>query len=133
MGNQVVGTTIEVVGSDNVVTILHDVLQRIGDGGGTRGYGQTSYTTLEGCYTIFEYALCRVGKTTIDVTCITKSETVGSMLAVVEHIRCGLIDRHGTCVGCGVGLFLTYMELKGLKTIIFLCTHNLVLSILLCL
>ena len=32
VGNQVVGTTIEVVGSDNVVTILHDVLQCIGDG-----------------------------------------------------------------------------------------------------
>ena len=50
------------------------------------------------------------------------------MLGVTEHIRGGLIDGHGTSISSGVGLFLAYVELQGLKTIILLVAHNLILS-----
>jgi hypothetical protein len=80
MGYQIIGTTIEIVGSYDMITSLHNVLQGIGDGSSTRSYSQTGYTTLEGSNTILEYTLSRVGQTTIDVTCIAQTETVGSML-----------------------------------------------------
>ena len=31
--------------------------QSVGNGGSTRSDSQTCYTTLEGCYTVFEYRL----------------------------------------------------------------------------
>ena len=111
VGNQVVGTAIEVVGSDDMVTSLHDVLKGISDSSSTRGDSQTSHTTLEGCDAIFEHTLSGVGQTTIDISCIAETETIGCMLRVTEHIRCGLINRYGTCVGSGVSLFLSYMKL----------------------
>ena len=129
VGNQVVRATVEVVGSHDMVAILHDILQGIGDGSGTRGHGQSGYTTLEGCDTVFEHTLRRVGQSTVDVTGIAETETVGSVLGIVEHITRGLVDRHGSCVGCGVCLFLAYMKLQCLKLVILLCTHNLILSI----
>ena len=80
VGNEVVGSTIEIVGSDDMVTSLSDVLQGIGNGSSTRGNSQACYTTLESSDAIFEYTLSRVGQATIDITCITKTETVGGML-----------------------------------------------------
>ena len=80
MGNQVVRTTIEVVGSHDMVTILRDILKCVGDSGSTRGYSQTGYTTLKSSDTILEHTLSRVGQSTIDITCIAKAETVGSVL-----------------------------------------------------
>ena len=80
VGDQVIGTTIEVVGSHDVIASLNDVLQRVGDGGSTRGYCETCHTTLKGSHTILEHTLSGVGKTAIDVTCIAEAETVGSML-----------------------------------------------------
>ena len=80
MGNQVVRTTIEVVSSYDMVASLYNVLQSVGDSSCTRSDCQSCNTTLESCNTIFEHALSRVGQSTIDVTCIAKSETIGSVL-----------------------------------------------------
>ena len=80
MGNQIVRAAIEVVGSNDMIASLHDVLQGIGNGGSTRGYGQSCHTALEGSHTIFEHTLRRVGQTTIDVAGIAQTETVGRML-----------------------------------------------------
>ena len=125
MSDEVISTTIDVVGSYDVVAILKDVLQSVGYCGCTRSNCQTGYTTFEGSYTVFEYALCRVGQATIDVTCVTESEAVGSVLRVAEHITCGLVDRHRTSVGSWIWIFLTYMQLKCLKAKFLFCTHNL--------
>ena len=80
MGNQVVRTTIQVVGRNDMVASLHDVLQSVGDGSSTRGDSQSGYTTLEGSHAVFEYTLRRVGQATIDITCIAQTKAVGSML-----------------------------------------------------
>ena len=125
MSDEVISTTIDVVGSYDVVAILKDVLQSVGNGGSTRSDSQTCYTTLEGSYTVFEYTLSRVGQATIDVTCVTESESIGSVLRVAEHITCGLVDRHRTGVGSWIWIFLTYMQLKCLKAKFLFCTHNL--------
>ena len=111
VGDEVVRTAIEVVGCDDMVAILHNVLQGVGNGSSTRCYGKTCHTTFEGCDTILKHTLRRVRQTTVDITGITQSETVGGVLRVVEHIAGGLVDGHGTCVGCGVCLFLAYVKL----------------------
>ena len=111
VGDQIVRATIKVVGSHDMITCLYDVLQGISDGSSTRGYSQTSHTALKGCDAILEHTLSGVSQTTIDITCIAETEAVGCVLRVMEHIARGLINRYRTCVGCGVSLFLAYMEL----------------------
>ena len=123
MGDEVERAAVEVVGSHDVVAGLGDVLQRVGDGSGTAGHGQTGHATLEGSHAIFEHPLRGVGQAAIDVARVAQAEAVGSVLRVAEHIRCGLVDGHRTGVGGGVGLFLAYVQLQRLKTIVFL-THS---------
>ena len=79
VGNQVVGTTIEVVGSDDVIAVLHDILQRISDGSSTTGHSQTCHTTLKGSDAILEHTLSGVGETT---TCVGSG--VSLFLAYME-------------------------------------------------
>ena len=111
VGNQIIASTIKIISSHDMIAILYDVLQRIGDSSSTRGNGQSGYTTLEGCHAILEHTLSRVGQTTVDITCIAKTETIGCVLRVVENIARGLIDGHCASVSCGVSLFLAYMKL----------------------
>ncbi len=125
VGYQVVATAIQIVGCHDVVTILQYVLQSVSDSCCTTGHCKSCHTTLECCHAVLKHTLCRVGQSSVDVTGIAQSETVGSVLRVVEHIACGLIDGHGAGVGSGVSLFLAYMQLKCLETIILTCTHNL--------
>lgn len=93
--DEVERAAIEVVGSDDVVAVLCDVLQGIGNGCCTGGHGQSCHTSLKGSYAVFENTLGGVGQTAIDVACIAQSETVGGMLCVMEHITGGLVDGHG--------------------------------------
>ena len=80
MLHEVVCSTIEVVGCDDMVTIACHVLEGIGDCSCTRSHCQSGNTAFEGCYTILEHTLGGVGKTTIDITCITQTESVCCML-----------------------------------------------------
>ena len=132
MSNKVVGTAVEVVCCHNVVASLSDVLQSVGDGSGSRGHSQSGHTSFEGCHAVFEDGLSGIGQTTVDVTCITQAKAVGSVLRIAEDIGRGLINGHRTCIGCGVGLFLAYVELQGLETIILLCAHNVLFLLVIC-
>ena len=58
-----------------MVASLNDILQGIGDGSGTRGYSQTCYATFKSSYAVFKHTLCRVGQTTVDITCIAQRNT----------------------------------------------------------
>ena len=58
VGDEVVATTVKVVGCYDVVTSLHDILESVGDGCCTRGNSETSYTTFKSSNTVFEYTLC---------------------------------------------------------------------------
>jgi hypothetical protein len=108
-----------------VVAVLKDVLQSVGNGGSTRSDSQTSYTTLEGSHTVFEYTLSRVGQSTIDISCVTEAEAISGVLRVAEHVTGGLVDRHRTSIGSWIWIFLTYVQLKCLKAKFLFCTHNL--------
>ena len=80
VGYEVERASIEVVGSNDVVASLNDVLKSVGHGGGTRSNGQTCYTSLKGCNAVFKHTLCRVGQTTVDVAGVAQAEAVGSVL-----------------------------------------------------
>ena len=122
--NQVIGTTIQVVCSHDVVTSLGNVLESIGDGSRTTGNSQTSHTALKRGNAVFEHTLSRVCQATVDVTCIAKTETVGCVLRVTEHVTCSLIDGNCTRVSRGVCLLLSYMELQSLESVISFLCHN---------
>ena len=115
VSNQIERAAIEVVGSDNVVAVACDILQRIGCGSGTRSHSEGSHTTFEGCDALLKHRLGRIGETAIDISRVAKRETVGSVLRVAEHITCCLVDRHRACIGCRIGLLLSHMELECLK------------------
>ena len=127
MGDEVERAAIEIIGSHDMGARQQDILQGQRDGSGTRSHGQSSHTALEGSHPILEHTLCGVGESAVDVTGIAQAKTVGSVLRVAEHIGCGLVDRHRTGIGYGVGLLLSYMKLEGLETILVL-THNIFLS-----
>ena len=80
MGYQIERTAVEVVSSHDMVAVLRDVLQGIGDSGCTRGNSKTGHTTLEGSHTVLKHALGRVCQSSVDITCITKTEAVCRML-----------------------------------------------------
>ena len=103
-----------------MVALLEDVLQRVGDGSGARGDGQSRHAPFESRYTILKHSLRGVGQTSVDVPCIAETEAVGSMLRVVEDVRRRLIDGYGPCVGCRVGTLLAHMQGQRLNMKIFL-------------
>ncbi len=86
VGNQVVGTTVQVVGCYDVVAILCNVLQSVGDGSGTRCHSKASYAAFKSSYTVFEHALGGIGQTSVDVTSVAQTKAVSCMLGVVEHV-----------------------------------------------
>ena len=113
---QVVGTAVDGLLGDHVVTGLGKSLQGIGDGSSTGGDGKTRHAALERGNAVLEDALGGVGQTTVDVTGVGKTKAVSSMLGVAEHIARGLVDRHGTGVGCRIGALLANVQLQGIET-----------------
>ena len=116
MLQQVVGATVNGLLSHHVVTGLGKSLQGIGDGSSARGDGKTCHATLECGDTVLEDTLGGVGQTAIDVTGVGKTKAVGGVLGIAEHIARGLVDRHGTGVGCRIGALLANVQLQGIET-----------------
>ena len=109
MRDEVERAAVEIVGRDEVRAGQQDVLQGVGDGGSTAGYGQTGHAALEGSHAVLKDALRAVGQTAVNVAGVAQTETVGCVLRVAKHIRSGLINRYGSCIGCRVRLFLSYV------------------------
>jgi len=86
-------------------------LNRVGDCRRAGGYGEAGAAALERRDAGLEHALRGVGQSAVDVAGVGEAEAVSRVLAVAENIGCRGIDGHGAGVACGVGLFLTDMEL----------------------
>ena len=106
----------KVVGSAVNGLLCHDVsavgckrLNCVRDCRCTGGHCQSGAASLERCHSLLENPLRRVRQTTVNVAGIRKTEAVCRMLCIVEYIRCCLINRYRSRIGCGIGLFLTYM------------------------
>ena len=80
MSDEVERASVEIVGSDDVVSDLQHVLQSVGDRCCSAGYGEGCHTAFDGCYALLKYVLGRVGETAVDIAGIAESETVGGVL-----------------------------------------------------
>ena len=96
-----------------------DILKGVGDGRGSRGYGQRRDAAFERGDTLLEDRLRRVGQASVDIAGVLQSETGGGVRRVAEDIGGGLIDRHRTSVGHGIGPLLAHMELQRFEVEIF--------------
>lgn len=93
-------------------------LDGVGDGRRPRRHGQRGASPFKRGDAPLERVLRGVGKTAVDVPSVRQIETSGSMLAIVENVRSGLVDRDRSRAGGRVGLLLPYVELKRFKTIV---------------
>ena len=107
---------------DNVSALRGKRLDRIGYRGGARRKCQGGNSALKGGDPFFQHVLCGIGQPAVDVAGVGKSEAVGGVPAVVEDVGGRLIDRHGSRVGGGVGLFLSYVQLQRFE---FIFAHGL--------
>ena len=92
---------------------------RVGDGRGSRGYGQRRDAAFERGDTLLEDRLRRVSQASVDIAGVLQSEPGGGVRRVADDIGGGLIDRHRTSVGHGIGPLLAHMELQRFEVEIF--------------
>ena len=104
-------STVDVLCCYDVVSVLCKVLNRVCNCCCTGSYCKCCCTAFKCCDSLLKNVLCRVCQTSVDVTCICKSETCSCMIAVTEYIRRSLINRNCPCIGYRVWSFLTYVKL----------------------
>ena len=124
---QVECAAVEIVGGYDVVTVDGHILQGVGHCSRSRSHCQCCHSAFKCCHALLKCLLGGVGQSAVDVAGIAQGKAVGGVLGVAEHVRGGLVDRHGAGVGGGVGLLLAYVQLKGLETVL-LVAHNTFLS-----
>ena len=123
VGKVIIGTAVNGLGCYNVVTVLCQRLEGIAQGCCTGCHCQSGGTAFQRRDTLFKNILGGVGQSAVDIACICKAKTCLCMIAVMEHIGSGLVNRNRSCVGGRVSLLLSYMKLQGFKMEILL-THN---------
>ena len=108
---QIVGAAVYVFGGDDMISRARDVQYGIGDGGGAGSHGKCAYTALKSGDTLLKDILGGICQAAVDIAGVGQAKAGGGVLAIVEHIGCGLIYRHRARVACGVRLFLSYVDL----------------------
>ena len=111
MLQEIEGSTINVLCRYDVVTALCQVLDGVGNCCCSGCDCQGCNTTFQGCDSLLENILRRVGQTSVNITCICQTKSCCCMIAVAEYIRRSLINRYCTCVSYRIGSFLSYVKL----------------------
>ena len=106
--------------SDDVSAAGCQRLNSIGNGCRTGSYCQSSGSAFQSREALLKHFLGGIGQTAVDIAGIGKTEAVRRVLAVVEHIGCGLVNRYRAGICCRIGLFLSNVQLQGFK---FVITH----------
>ena len=78
--------TVNGFGGYDVVTCTRDVFESITDGGCSRSYSQSGYSSFQGGYAFLEHSLCAVGQPSVDVAGGLQAEACGGIVRVVEHV-----------------------------------------------
>ena len=94
----------------------------VGDGSGTGSGRQSRHAAFQGCDALLKNVLGGVGQAAIDVAGVCQAKTGLGVVAVMEYIRSGLINRYGSGVGSGIRLLLANMQLQSLKCVFL--AHN---------
>ena len=100
---------------NNVVACLRERLQRVGDRSCAGRHCQRRDAAFQRGDALLKHTLCGVGQTAVDIAGVGKSEPRRGMITVAEYIGSRLIDRDGSCIGCGIGLLLPDVKLQGFK------------------
>ena len=96
---------------DDVVTVLCERLEGVAQSRCTGCNCQCGRTALQRRNALFKDILGRIGQSAVDIARIREAKARLCMVAVVEDIRSGLVNRHCACVGCRIGLLLAYVKL----------------------
>ena len=118
MGKQVIGAAVDRLLADDVVSLLGERFNCIRNRRRAGSNRQGRYAALEGRDALFKDVLCGICEPAIDVARVTKGKAIRRVLRVVEYIGSRRINRDGTGIGGGVGLFLTDVELQSFKMIV---------------
>ncbi|CCY18835.1 putative uncharacterized protein [Eubacterium sp. CAG:786] len=108
---QVVGSAVDGVGSHDILTLLCERLNGVGDRCGAGSSREGCNAALKRGNSLFENVLGGVRQSAVDVACVRKTEACGGVSGVLEYIGSCSVYRHCACVGSGVGLLLANVEL----------------------
>ena len=109
VGQQVEASTVDGLLRYHVTTVCCQCLDRVSDGCRAGSKCQGCAAALQCGDPLLKDVLCGVGQSAVDITCIRKTETVCSVLAVMEYIGSGLVNGYCPGIGCGVCLLLSNM------------------------
>ena len=116
---QIIAAAVDGLLCYDVVAGLSKCLNGVSDRCGTGSGSQSGNTVLERCNALLEHILCRIGQTTVDIACVSQTETVSRVLTVMENIGSGLVDRNCTRIGNRISGLLTDVQLLGFKGPVF--------------
>ena len=113
------GSTVDIGGTDNVIARFRQVT----DGQKLRSQSRrgrySSRSAFEGGDPLFENGGGRIGQAGIDIAELAQRKAVGTILRIVEHIGCSLVNGYGTGTGNRIG-YLSGVDLQRVKAVIFL-------------
>ena len=90
------------------------------DRGPRRGPGPSrSRSAFEGGDPLFENGGGRIGQAGIDIAELAQRKAIGTILRIVEHIGCSLVNGYGTGTGNRIG-YLSGVDLQRVEAVIFL-------------
>ena len=83
--------------------------------------GQRAHAAFQRGDALLQDVLGGVRQAAVNVAGIRQAETRGGVRAVMEDIGGSLINRNRASIGCGIGVLLTHVELKGFKVEFLRC------------
>ena len=111
MLQQIIAAAVDGLLGNKMTAVLSQCLQNIVNGSSAGRNSQRCNTAFQSGNSLFKYLLGGIGKPSVDIAGIRKAKSGSGMGAVMEHIRCGGINRNSPRIGSGISGFLTYMEL----------------------
>ena len=121
MRQQVEGSAIDRLLSHDMSAIRGKRLYRIRNCRRAGRQGKRRTASFKSCQSFLQHLLGGIRESAVNIAGIGQTESVGRMLAVMEHIRGRLINRNCPRVCRGIGLFLPDMQLKCFKSVF---AHN---------
>ena len=122
MAEQVIGSSVNIPCGNDMVPVGSQILYRIRDRRRTRRHEKGCRAAFQSCHSFFEYFLCGVGQSSVDIARIGQIKPGCRMGTVVKHIGGRLIDGNRSRAGCRIRQFLSYMKLQRLKLEVSLCS-----------
>ena len=99
VGKEIVGTTVELTGADDVATDVGDALDCVGDRRHAGGECQCADAALHRSEALLQYIGGGVHDAGVDIAGNLEVKQIGTMLCVIERVGGGLINRNGRRFG----------------------------------